>query len=308
MIQRLTSSALLLMAFAGTCSAATTAYWRLEEGTPGADVTAAQDSSGNAFHQTSRSGDPNYSAAVPGPFIFDPVAGTTVANTGSLDASLANSRVNTVNDPAFDTSFTVEMFILFTEEPTGYNSYLRRNETNAHRWQLDFDHALQGAYGRGRSRFDTPDGDNVNFVTGPTGGASVPASERLWVDTDAGDNDPASYDDPDWFTDGDGLNDNLAWRHIAVTFDQATQEVSYYTDYVLSQSRTLVDTDGSGYVHPDARLDFGKFGTEYGTFMDEIRYSDTVLDSSQFLQAVPEPGSAALGLFGAGALLLRRRR
>ena len=95
-----------------------------------------------------------------------------------------------------------------------------------------------------------------------------------------------------------------------MTFNQDSQEVSLYLDYELAAIRTLVDTDGSGYVHPDAGIRFGKSGGgEYEMYVDEGRYSDNVLTPNQFLVAVnvPEPSSMALWFLG-GALLLRRRR
>jgi hypothetical protein len=287
--------------------AATTAYWRLEEGSAGADVTAALDSSGNGFNQSSRNGDPNYSSNVPGAFIFDPVSGSTVPNALSLDATLANARVNTVNNSAFNTTFTIEMFIQITEEPDSYNSYVRRPGG----WQLDFDHSAKTGFGRGRARFDTSDGENENFLVGPTGGAAVPGSSRLYIDTDAGDGLVSSYNDPvDWALDGDGFNDIATWHHVAVTFDQISLEISYYFDYVLAESSTLADIDSSGYLHQDAQIQFGKGGGEYGTFIDEVRYSDGLLAPNQFLIAtnIPEPGTAALALIGTIGLLVRRRR
>ena len=86
--------------------------------------------------------------------------------------------------------------------------------------------------------------------------------------------------------------------------------MSFYLDYELSGSRTLVDEDGSGYVHPDAGIRFGKTGnSEYEMYVDEGRYSDSVLTPDHFLVAVnvPEPSTTALWFLG-GALLLRRRR
>jgi hypothetical protein len=215
------------------------------------------------------------------------------------------------NGGCFNTSFTVEMFIQIPDEPASYNSFLRRQESTTSRWQLDFDHGNKGAFGRGRVRFDTPDGDNTNYVTGPTGGATISGADRLWVDTDSGDGLVGSYDDPvNWALDGDGINDNLSWHHVAVTFDQDAQEISYYFDYSLMQSRTLVDNDGSGYVHPSGQIVIGKSGPEFGTFIDEVRYSDGLLGPSEFLVAsnVPEPGSALLALLGTAGLFVRRKR
>ena len=65
------------LTLASSLPASTTAYWRLEEGINGSDVTAAVDSSGNGFGQSSRSGTPKYSNNVPGAYIFDPVSGLT---------------------------------------------------------------------------------------------------------------------------------------------------------------------------------------------------------------------------------------
>jgi hypothetical protein len=49
---------LMTLALTPVLPATTTAHWRLEEGTVGSDVTAAQDSSGNGFNQTSSGGSP----------------------------------------------------------------------------------------------------------------------------------------------------------------------------------------------------------------------------------------------------------
>ena len=273
-------------------------------------MTAAVDSSGNGFGQSSRPGSPKYSNNVPGAYIFDPVSGLTSPNTLSLDASVANSRIRTVNDAAFNTSFTAEMLIQITEKPGGYHNFMRRQESGAHRWQIDFDHAAGSAFGRDRARLDTPDGDNANFVVGPTGGAAVMGANRLWVDTPSGDGNPASYSGAsDWATQGDGVNDLPGWHHIAVTLNTVTNEWSFYMDYQLMQTRTLVDDDSSGYLHPDALIEFGKGGgATYGTFIDEARYSDGVLDPTQFLQVTSIPGPSSALLFLLGGLTLVRRR
>ncbi|MGI9244642.1 MAG: lamin tail domain-containing protein, partial [Verrucomicrobiales bacterium] len=271
----------------------TVGYWRFDEpdASAGNTVSTATDSSGNGLEATPRgSGGGSYSTDVPGAQIFDPLANASRSNSFSMDVSGSNRRLGTDSSPLFDTSFTLEMFIKIDGEPGGYNTFLRRNQSGTSRWQIDFDHADKGAFGRMRSRWDTPDGDNSNFVVGPTGGGSVPEEDRIWIDTDSGNGLVASYNDPsDWSDDGDGVNDIPGWHHLAIALDQDTGEVRFYFDYELKQSRMLADSDGSGYVHPAAGLEFGKFSSAYGLLVDEIRYTARRLEPDQFLQVVSAP-------------------
>ena len=39
---------------------------------------------------------------------------------------------------------------------------------------------------------------------------------------------------------GDGINDDTRWHHVALTFDQETGEVSYFFDYSLAQRLSLI--------------------------------------------------------------------
>lgn len=175
---------------------------------------------------------------------------------------------------------------------------MRRQQVGDLRWQIDFDHAGNGAFGRARTRFDTPAGEpdgnsqagvdeNSNFVVGPTGGGAMADALRLWIDTDPGDGMAASYDDPtDWALDGDGLNDNPSWHHVAITFDEELGVIRFYYDYQLMQTRTLSDSEGNGYIHPDSFLEFGKLsGGAYAVLFDEVRYSSDILLPFQFLRA-----------------------
>ncbi|MGI9241934.1 MAG: hypothetical protein ACR2RV_14115 [Verrucomicrobiales bacterium] len=282
----------------------TVAHWRMddEDAVDGGEIITAANSASARHAATPANGTPTYSADVPGKTIFDPVSGTTYPNAFSLDASTANSRIGAADDMEFNTSFTVEMFIKVGGEPGGYHGFLRRRQTNDLRWQIDFDHGNMGAYGRARTRFDTPGGppdnmnevgvdENINIVAGPVGGASVPADQRVLVDTDPGDGLVESYDDPvDWSLDGDGLDDTQGWHHVAVTFDETTGTIGFYHNYELAQTRTLSDSEGDGYTHPAAALEFGKFaGQDYGLWLDEVRYSSKVLLPFEFLQAATEP-------------------
>ena len=135
----------------------------------------------------------------------------------------------------------------------------------------------------------------MNFVTGEQGWTNMPGDRRLLVDTDSGDGLPASYDDAvDLSLDGDWINDNPIWRHVAISFDEETQEISYYLDYQLSQSQLLTDSYASGYVHPAAPIDFGKLtNADYGLFLDEVRFTGDVLSPLQFLQVVDSPVAPA---------------
>jgi hypothetical protein len=264
-----------------------TGYWRMEddEAIDGGEISEVTDQSTGGNDASVANGTPLYSSDVPAAVIFDPLAGQNLPNQFSLDASGANARLRVPNSASLNTSFTLEFFMKLVGEPGGYQSFLRRQESGSLRWQIDFDHAAAGGYGRLRTRFDTPN-ENTNFVLGPTGGGAIPESQRIWIDTDAGDGLVASYDDPDWAADGDGINDQPGWHHAAISFDQETGVIRFYYDYELLQTRTLSDSEANGYTHPNAAIDFGKFAaSDYEMYLDEVRYAGTLLEPFQFLQA-----------------------
>ena len=279
---------------------ASVGYWRMEDedAAEGGDIFLAKNDSSDFHEAIFQNGSPKYSKDIPGAFIYDPISAQSLTNTYSMDASAANSRLRVTDDTVFNSSFTLELFMKIGGEPGGYHSFVRRQESAEQRWQIDFDHAAKGSFGRVRVRLDTPDGDNANFVAGEQGWTNIPGDRRIWVDTDSGDGLPASYDDAtDWSLDGDGINDNQAWHHVAISFDEESSEISFYLDYQLSQSRRLVDSDTSGYVHPAAPIDFGKLtNADYALFVDEVRYTGAALSPLQFLQAMDSPVQQAAGL------------
>jgi len=268
----------------------TLGYWSFDESgaANGANITIATDTSGKKRDAIpSGNGPGTYSPDVPGVLIFDPLANTSRSNQFSMNASATNRRFAVPNSADLNTSFTVGMFIKINEEPTGYQTFLRRQSSGSSRWQIDFDHANSGAFGRIRTRLDTPDTDNVNFVLGPTGGASIPADQRIWIDTDSGNGQISGYNDPsDWSRDGDGLNDRPGWHHVALSIDEDTGTAKFYFDYELMLTRTLADRDGSGYVHPSSVIEFRKFGSQYGLLLDEVRYTGRTLGPAQFLRVI----------------------
>ncbi|HIG84304.1 MAG TPA: hypothetical protein EYG40_13665 [Verrucomicrobia bacterium] len=280
---------------------ATIAHWRMDgpdardEGAIGLITNEVSP----LLPATRIAGNPIYSSDVPAPFINDPATDTYLDNEFSFNAKNANARIGASDNPKFNTSFTVEMFFKFIGEPSAYHPFLKRRELNDLQWQIDYDHAKKGSYGRLRSRWDTPAGgiadnkaekgidENTNFVVGPTGGTNVPSENRIFVDTDSGDGLVTSYDDEtDWSLDGDGINDIDEWKHVALTFDEESQEVTFYLNYEFMQSKLLADTEENGYTHPAASVIFGKFNNQtYEMLIDEVRYSEGLLDPSLFLKA-----------------------
>jgi len=279
----------------------TIAHWRMDG--PGArdegTISLIRNEVSPLLPVTRVAGIPIYSSDVPAPFINDPATDTYLDNEFSFNAKNANARIGASDDPKFNTSFTVEMFFKLIGEPSAYHQFLKRRELNDLQWQIDYDHNKKGSYGRLRSRWDTPAGgvpdnqvekdidENTNFVVGPTGGTNVPPENRIFVDTDSGDGLVTSYDDEtDWALDGDGINDIDEWKHVALTFDEEIQEVTFYLNYEFMQSKLLADTEENGYTHPAASVIFGKFNNQtYEMLIDEVRYSEGLLDPSLFLKA-----------------------
>ena len=282
----------------------TIGYWRMEDddAADGGDIFEVSNEISALHSALTNNGTPKYSADVPASNIFDPVSDTTYPNSFSMDASDPKSRLSVPADDALNTSFSLEFFMKLPGEPNGYHAFFRRSEMNDLRWQIDFDHGSKSGFGRLRTRFDTPGPDgpdgvneagvdeNINFVLGPQGGASIPDALRLWLDTPTGDGMASSYTGADWFDDGDSTNDNNVWHHAAITFDEETGAINFYFDYELVQSRNLSDSLMDGYTHPNGAILFGKLANaDYALLLDEVRYSGEVLQSFQFLQAVTVP-------------------
>lgn len=305
----------------------TVGLWRFEEdgAAEGQSViTAVNEVDPGPLDATNTSGNPLYSADVPATEIFDPVANTTYANGLSLDVTAANSQLQVLNSTAFDTSFTIELFVKYVGQPGSYESILRRREFSDLGWQIDFDHGANLEFGKPRSRWDTPAGapddtaengvdENVNFVLKPQGQSD---STKIYIDTGAKDINGADIGDQntgvgtDYVYDvnsgnpnnadialqGDGTNDLTDWHHIAVSFDQETQEIKFYFNYRLGQTRTLSDSEGDGYTHPAADLLFGKLsGNEGALFMDELRFSNSILTPGEFLREAGEVDTEIAG-------------
>ncbi len=97
-----------------------------------------------------------------------------------------------------------------------------------------------------------------------------------------------------------------ALHHVAVVFDDVNNTQKLYFDYELVG--TLADVtgtlrcDGNLWIGRDALNGFGWDG-----YVSELRISQGVLTTDDFLQEVPEPSAFVLLGFGAFCLIARRR-
>ncbi|MCP4849278.1 MAG: hypothetical protein GY899_15155 [Verrucomicrobiaceae bacterium] len=299
-------------------SADTLGHWRFDSGEAEADsqISVSENVANPGVHDAVSAGvAPLYSSDVPAGKIYDPVADVTLDNDYSMNAGAPNSRVRIADSEDFNTSFTMELFIKVIGEPNGYPSFVRRQEARDLGWQMDFDGNKNGLYyGRPRTRWDTPAGgipdnvdeknvdENVNFVVSTIGGKHA---ARIFVDTgakdeagaDVGPQNTANIIDYIFNSaspnpteqkaslQGDGINDDDRWHHLALTFDEDSGEISYFLDYVLTQKKTLSDSEANGYTHSAAFIDLGKLTNQpFGLLLDEIRYSGGVLSPGQFLR------------------------
>lgn len=105
------------------------------------------------------------------------------------------------------------------------------------------------------------------------------------------------------------------WRHIAATYDVdgAQTTLSLYVDSVLEGQQTFA-TQPLFFGDEPLYIGAGNYGAINGQFrrnfigyLDEIRISDEVLSTDQFLTAVPEP-SAFIPLIAMSCLVLMRSR
>lgn len=283
----------LLLGTATSGWSATVGYWRLENN--------ALDSSSNLLGGTA-SGGVFSTLDTPGPTIFDPVAGTFTANTHAYNASGSGAKTIVVPDNALfsQENFTWEMFIKVTGQPASYDAFLTNRDSVSglgRGYQIDFDgNPAVGstAFGRLRARFDLPIVVPVTDPPTPNPNQNQVATVTtgyLYQDADGGG------------AGGIRVNSDTSWHHIALT--KEGNQVRVYLDGVASSARTLTGP----FEEALASIIFGKTSSaDYGLLIDEVRFSDTVLLPSQFLQAVPEPSRAMLLFLCAGAIVLRRRR
>ncbi|MDF3130261.1 LamG domain-containing protein [Kiritimatiellaeota bacterium B1221] len=280
------SFGLLLLFGIGSVQAATIGYWRFEGGVAGNDIVTATSEvnspSMNGGQWSSNEVNVKYGSEVANAYIYDPVAGSYSANAGSMHSpasvSSDDSQILVGDMSVLDGTWTLEMFVKV--EDNGGAVDWAASTTN---------------------RIFNLDGDERNYATiGATGSGSTVLGFRL--DTSEATGDVASHTDySSNFEDGQ-------WHHLAYVVEYSsgsnTTEIELFVDYA-----SVGGTSATGKFLTNSADDL-RFGvssasnSNFDWFLDEVRLSDSVLDTDDFLQvsAIPEPGSVTL--LGLGFLVL----
>ncbi|MEX2215069.1 MAG: LamG-like jellyroll fold domain-containing protein [Phycisphaeraceae bacterium] len=233
--------------FASSDAGATTVgVWSME-GTPGGAVGAVQNSANPGFLDGAGEGGAIYSSSVIGGQIWDPVSGSVAANTSSLNmGNIGTARVRVLDDNALDASS-------FTVEA-----------------------------------FILIGGDQAGFPAYVSHRTATPA--RGWqLDINASEQGRSRFDTAATSNQvtANGVDQSLAggvWHHTAVSYNAATNTISHYVDYGIVVTRTLTGTAADATAVAADLLIGGAYPA--GSAVDEVRYSNSVLTSSQFLRSV----------------------
>jgi hypothetical protein len=254
-------------------SAATVSYWQLDESSGNlVDAVGGNNlsgASGLSYSQTA---------------LVDPVPnpdGTVgAANPGSISFSSASLAPRTT---------VVAPFAITTSNAFTFEGWLLHDVTDGTQSGLEY-------IGGDRSRNSTPSTYRGWHVV-VTGGLVQVFSEGTTLDSTFRIDDASAH-------------------HFAVVWDSSTGgasdgTMSLYVDGAFQASGTV--TPVAGYTAPGFSIGGRHTGTD-GTYndsflqgnLDELRFSDTALAPSEFLN-VPEPSAVLLGGLGLLALLRRRR-
>lgn len=226
--------------------AAEIGYWRLEGS---GTVSSVPDSSGNGL-AGSGGGSPLYNADIPAATILDGIGGSVIgANLSSVEFDATNYIDIPYNALLEPTAFTIEFFMKAPAQGSHPGIVTKSNYVGG---------------------------------SGPTSwGLGKESSERpfIRIDSDTSGNKTTVGGDP---------TDDGFWHHFALTHDPSTGRFSVYRDYTK-----VAEMDPPGNLHYDGQtgLRIGKMQaggsfSPYDGLVDEVRFSDTVLDPAQFL-AVP---------------------
>ncbi|QNN24269.1 LamG domain-containing protein [Planctomycetales bacterium ZRK34] len=289
-LQRVSFAALFAVGLTASVDAATIGYWQFDDLAPGnaASTLVTQSNSPDLDGTASASGGgssvkPDHVADVANLLISDGVGGPILhSNDSSLrfyNAGGINSTIGSlvsVQDPVSNNNllepsgdFTVEGFVKINSH-INYATLIGKERSGGTSWVID-----TGGSGTLRMRADTQDGTS-----------------------------------PGKFNDELGSSFNLEdgeWHHFAMTYDASERRITLFGDHSQVASKVLVD--GGSIQFDDSPLRIGDLsgGRALDGWLDEIRYSDSLLTSDQFLRAIPTPAALPAGLGLLGLAAMRRR-
>jgi hypothetical protein len=298
----------LVQSSAALAQTPTSAYWRHEEGAPGASIPAGAntvlDSSGNGNHM--QTFDPSFTSATYSSTVSPLALRSGLPNTRSLDFGPGGDDAG-LNDDNFTTS----------DKPVSSQQFNAMTVEVAFR--MDTIGGFQAIMGKdGKPLGNAPGEDDSPvppfkvLVRGDTFPGGVPSQLFVeWIDGDATLNSDVH------FLASHQTIVQGQWYHIAVTIDAANAALWVAGENGVYQQLDAITGDFAGpsgnvLVNEPLGWSIGRGMFNNGVadwsdaLIDEARISNTVLAPSQFL-FVPEPGTAA-ALLSLGLLGISRRR
>lgn len=312
---------LLLTTTFGLCalplSAATIGYWNFEEGTAGSSPSGPAvngqwsgtfvDSSGNGYHASpffTNNPDLKYSSNVPGSVVPQTGAANIVSlqNESSPFFSVSTTDNGNAGNPTAGlsgwtpTTWTIEAAFNLADL-SGNKTIVGRDGRG-----VNDEQAAPLYFGtRGTNvavDFQDSAGNRWSVVSGSGGAQTYTLSTANWYSLAA-------------TSDGNTLS--LYVKNLTAGD----------TDFTLIGTSTITSGDASLAVGTGDAGDWdagdfsfgrGLFNGNHvdripaGSYIDDIRFSDTALSPNQFLYTIPEPSAAGLLAGGLGMLTLLRRR
>ncbi len=279
------------LAIASQSSASTIAYWRFEGASLGTDSVGS-----NTLSTVGTVSQYTLPGSGAGSKFPDPLPGTATANDKAVDVGTRAGHLTVDTATTKLSTFTFEALVNIPDTTsTSYNFYI------ASQWESSgVDSDRRWAIGVKASGTTTKDKNNVVISTGKLLLLTSNATGTTTIVTQLG-----------------GLTISSATDYyVGLAIDGSSGNATAYLKDLSSSSNLLQSASVTGVpitsTAATEAMAIGKLSPKneannrwYG-YIDEVRLSNTVLNSSQLL-IVPEPASSAIGALGAGLLLLRRR-